>query len=65
MKRSAFDFLFCGVLFLSCGNSTRSNSEYASSNDYPTTEIGEEDGRGGYDEYLDAEEEGSLDIGNI
>lgn len=65
MKRSAFFFLFCGVLFLSCGNSTRSNSEYASSNDYPTTEIDEEDGRGGYDEYLDAKEEGTTDIGNI
>ena len=64
MKRSAFDFLFCGVLFLSCGNSTRSNSEYVPINDYPTAEVDEDD-RGGYDEYPDAEDEGTPDVGNI
>lgn len=65
MKSKAFISLLIGVFFASCGNSTRSNSEYASSNDYFTTEVGEEDGRGGYDEHLDAEEEGTSDIGNI
>lgn len=53
------------LLLASCGNSSRSNSEYASSNDYSTTEVGEEDGSGGYDEYLDAEEDDTSDIGNI
>lgn len=53
------------IFICACGNSSRSNSGYASSNDYSTTEINEEDGRGGYDEYLDAEEDGRPGIGNI
>lgn len=65
MKSKAFISLLVGVLFASCGNSSRSNSEYASSNDYPTIEVDEEDGRGGYGEYLDAEEDDTPDIGNI
>lgn len=65
MKSKAFIYLLVGVLFASCGNSSRSNPEYASSNDYPTIEVGEEDGRGGYDEYHDAEEDDTPDIGNI
>lgn len=65
MKTNKYVVLLCGILFASCGNSSRSNSEYASSNDYPTTEVDEEDDRGGYDEYPDAEEDDTPDIGNI
>lgn len=65
MKSKAFICLFIGVLFASCRNSSRSNSEYASSNDYSTIEVDEEDGRVGYDENLVAEEDDTLDIGNI
>lgn len=65
MKSKAFICLFIGVLFASCGNSSRSKSEYASSNDYPTIEVDDEDGRGGYDEYTDTDGEGTPDIGNI
>lgn len=53
------------LLFASCGNSSRSNSEYMPVRNYPTTEVDEEDGRGGYDEYTDTDEEGTPDIGNI
>lgn len=53
------------LLFVSCGNSSRSNSEYVPVKDYPTTEVDKEDGRGRYDEYLDTEEEGTSNIGNI
>lgn len=53
------------LLFASCGNSSRSNSEYVPVNDYSTIEVDEEDGRGGYDEYTDTDEEGPPDIGNI
>ena len=52
-------------MLFSCGNSSRSNSKYASSNDYPTTEVDKEGGRGGYDEYTDTDGEGTPDIGNI
>ena len=53
------------LLFASCGNPSRSNFEYVPVNDYPAAEVDEEDSRGGYDEYLDAEEEGTPDIGNL
>ncbi len=53
------------LLLASCGNSSRSNSEYVSSNDYSTTEVGKENGRGGYEKYIDAEEDDTPDIGNI
>lgn len=53
------------LLFASCGNSSRSNSEYVPVNDYPTTEVDKEGGRGGYDEYTDTDGEGTPDIGNI
>lgn len=53
------------LLFSSCGNSSKNNSEYVPVSGSPTTEVGEEDGRGGDEEYLDAEEEGTSDIGNI
>ena len=65
MYRKSITIIVSVTLLCSCGNSSRNNSKYASSNDYSTTEVGEEDGRGGYDEYLDAEEEGTPDIGNI
>lgn len=65
MYRKSITIIVSVTLLCSCGNSSRNNSKYASSNDYSTTEVGEENGRGGYDEYLDAEEEGTPDIGNI
>ena len=64
MKTISYVFLL-GIFLISCGNTSRSNSEYEPGNDYSITEIDEEDGRGGYDEDSDAEEEGTLDIGNI
>ena len=51
------------LLLASCGNSSRSNSEYVPVNDHPTTEVDDEDGRGGYDNYSNAEEEGTPNIG--
>lgn len=65
MKTISYVFLLGSVFLISCGNTSRSNSEYEPGNDYSITEIDEEDGRGGYDEDSDAEEEGTLDIGNI
>ena len=65
MKTISYVFLLGNVFLISCGNTSRSNSEYEPGNDYSITEIDEEDGRGGYDEDSDAEEEGTLDIGNI
>ena len=65
MKLKIYISILCVAFLFSCGNSSRSNSGYASNNDYPTTEIGEEDSRGGYGEYLDADEEGTPDIGKI
>ena len=53
------------LLFVSCGNSSRSNSEYVPVKDYSTTEVDKEDGRDGYGEHLDAEEDDTPDIGNI
>lgn len=65
MKTNKYVVLLCGILFASCGNSSRSNSEYASSNDYSTIEIDENDGIGGYEDYSGTADEGSSDIGNI
>ena len=65
MKTTSYVFLLGSVFLISCGNTSRSNSEYEPGNDYSITEIDEEDGRGGYEEDSDAEEEGTLDIGNI
>ena len=65
MKIKALVYLLGGLLFASCGNSSRSDSEYIPVTDYSTIEDSEEDGSGGYEEYLDTEEEGSPDIGNI
>lgn len=65
MYRKSITIIVSVTLLCSCGNLSRNNSKYASSNDYSTTEVGEEDGRGGYDEYSDAEVEGTTDIGNI
>ena len=65
MKTISYVFLLVCVFLISCGNSSRSNSEYVPVNDYPTAEVDEEDSRDGYDEYLDAEEEGTPDIGNL
>lgn len=53
------------LLFVSCGNSSRSNPEYVPVKDYPTTEVDKEGGRGEYDEYTDTDGEGTPDIGNI
>lgn len=64
ISKSFITYAVLALLLASCSNSSRNNSEYVASNDYPT-EVGEEDGRGGYDEYLDAKEEGTTDIGNI
>lgn len=65
MYRKSIIFIVFIAMLCSCGNSSRSNSEYESSNDYSTIEVDEEDGRGGYDEYLDGEEDDTPDIGNI
>lgn len=64
MYRKSIIAIVSIILLCSCVNSTRSNYEYASSNDYSTSEVYEEGGRGGYDEYIDTEE-GIPDIGNI
>lgn len=66
MRTISYVFLLGSVLLISCGNSSRNNSEYVPSNDSPTTEMDEEDGRGGYDGYTtDVDEGGTSDIGNI
>ena len=65
MNTKTFIVIVGGILLLSCDNSSRSNSEYALSNDYSTTEVGEEDGRGGYEDYSGTADGGSSDIGNI
>lgn len=65
MYRNSIIIVVSVTILSSCGNSSRSNSEYVSSNDYSTIEVDEEDGRGGYDEYLDADEDDTPDIGNI
>ena len=54
MKIKALVYLLGGLLFASCGNSSRSDSEYVPVTDYSTIEDSEEDGSGGYEEYLDA-----------
>lgn len=65
MKVDKYVFLLGVLLFISCDNSTRSNSEYALSNGYSITEVNEEDGRGGYDEYSDHDGGVTPDMGNI
>lgn len=54
-----------GLLFISCGNSSRSNTEYVSVSDYPITGTDEDDGRGGYDNPSDISEKSMPDIGKI
>lgn len=65
MKSKAFICLLVGILFASCGNSSRNNSEYVPVTDYPTTKIDEEDCRGGYAKDPDTEAEGTTDLSNI
>lgn len=65
VKANKYVVLLSGILLASCGNSSRSNSEYTSSNDYSTTKVSDEYGRDGSDNYLDTDEEGTPDIGNI
>jgi hypothetical protein len=65
MKSKTFICLLVGVFLTSCGNSSRSNPECVLGNDYSTVKLDEEDGRGRYEEYSNAEAEGAPDIGKI
>jgi len=58
-------FLFLVLLLGSCGNSSISNSEYVPVADYPITEVDEEDGKGGYDDYTDSPDDSAPALGNI
>ena len=58
-------FLFLVLLLGSCGNSSISNSEYVPVADYPITEVDEEDGKGGYDDYTDSSDDSAPALGNI
>ena len=53
------------VLLVSCGNSPKGNSEYVSVEEYPITEVDEEDGKGGYDDYTDGSDDSASALGTI
>ena len=65
MRVKDFLCLICILQFLACGNSPKGNSEYVSVADYPITEVDEEDGKGGYDDYTDGSDDSASALGTI
>lgn len=64
MNTKTFIMVAWSVLLLSCDNLSRSNSEYIPVDDYPITEMDDNDGRG-YDEYSGTADDGLPNISNI
>ena len=65
MRVKDFVCLILILLLLACGNSPKGNSEYVSVADNSITEVDEEDGKGGYDDYTDGSDDSAPALGNI
>lgn len=65
ISTSLISFAGLVLLLASCGNSSKNKSEYVPGSYHLTTEIQEEDGKGGYDDYTNGSDDSVPALGNI